>query len=76
MKLMHYGPIYWLDGVAMRVEDVASSWVNTVLQDVAKGHKPMFYTWTQFKEAMVQQFEPVTKVEEAYKELQALRQIG
>ena len=35
MRLMHYAPTDWLDVVAMRVEDTASSWVNVVLQDVA-----------------------------------------
>ena len=65
MKLMHYDPTNWLDVVAMRVEGIASSWVNAVLQDVAVGRKPVFCTWAQFREAMVQQFEPVTEVEEA-----------
>ena len=53
MKLMHYAPTNWLDVVAMRVEGAASSWVNAVLQDVSAGHRPVFCTWAQFKEAMV-----------------------
>ena len=69
MRLMHYAPTDWLDVVVMRVEGTASSWVNAVLQDVAAGCKPVFCTWAQFKEAMVQQFELVTKVEEARKQL-------
>ena len=35
MRLMHYAPTNWLNVVAMRVEGVASFWVNAVLQDVA-----------------------------------------
>ena len=65
MKLMRYAPTDWLDVVAMRVEGAASSWVNAVLQDISAGRRPVFHTWAQFKEAMVQQFEPVTEVEEA-----------
>ena len=64
MKLMCYAPTNWLDVVAMRVEGAASSWVNAVLQDISGGRKPVFRTWAQFKEAMVQQFELVTEVEE------------
>ena len=74
MRLMHYAPIDWLDVVAIRVEGAASSWVNAVLQDVAVGHRPVFRTWAQFKEAMVQRFESVVEVEEARKLLRALRQ--
>ena len=58
-------PTDWLDVVAMRVEGTASSWVNAVLQDVAEGRRLVFCTWAQFKDAMVQRFEPVTEVEEA-----------
>ena len=54
MKLMLYAPTNWLDVVAMWVEGVASSWVNAVLQDVVAGCKPVFCTWAQFKNAMVQ----------------------
>ena len=60
--------------VSLRVEGAASSWVNVTLQDVAECHRPVFYTWGQFKDAMVQRFEPITKVEEVRKELRALRQ--
>ena len=37
MQLMCYAPIDWLDVVTMRVEGIASSWVNVVLQDVVVG---------------------------------------
>ena len=74
MHLMCYAPIDWLDVVAIRVEGTVSNWMNVVLQDVAIGHKPMFHMWDQFKESMVQQFELVTGIEEARKQLCALRQ--
>ena len=74
MKLMRYTPANWLDVVAMRVEGAVSSWVNAVLQDVAASHKPVSHTWAQFRDAMVQRFELVTKVKEAQKQLRALRQ--
>ena len=48
MKLMWYSPSDWLDIIAMRVEGAASSWLNTVLQNVAAGHKVGFLTWSQF----------------------------
>ena len=67
MKLMHYTPTDWLDVVAMWVEGATNSWVNAVLQDVAVGHRLMFHTWAQFRDAMVQRFEPITEVEEAQK---------
>ena len=76
MKLMRYAPTDWLDVVAMWVEGTASSWMNAVLQDISAGRRPVFRTWAQFKEAMVQQFEPVTEVEEVRKQLRALRQTG
>ena len=49
----------------MRVEGAASSWVNEVLQDVAGGHKAAFLTWSQFIQAMIHWFEPMTETEEA-----------
>ena len=67
MRLMRYPPTDWLDVVAMRVEGAVSSWVNAVLQDISEGCRPVFRTWAQFRDAMVQQFEPVTEVEEARK---------
>ena len=76
MGLIHYVLTDWLDVVAMRVEGAASSWVNVVLQDISEGRKPVFCTWAQFRDAMVQRFEQVTKVEEAHKQLRALRQTG
>ena len=45
MKLMWYEPSDKLDVVAMRVWGPASSWVNMVLQEVAAGHRPIFWTW-------------------------------
>ena len=76
MRLMRYDPSDWLDVVAMRVDGAASSWVNAVLQDIAEGNRQIFHTWAQFKEAMIQRFEPVTETEEARKQLKALRQTG
>ena len=37
MRLMRYAPTDWLGVVAMRVEGVASSWVNAVLQEISEG---------------------------------------
>ena len=76
MRLMRYAPTDWLDVVAMRVEGAASSWVNAVLQEISEGRRPIFRTWAQFRDAMVQRFEPVTEVEEARKQLRALKQTG
>ena len=73
---MHYAPTNWLDVVAMRVEGVVSSWVNAVLHDISEGRRLVFCMWAQFRDAMVQRFEPVTEVEEACKQLRALRQTG
>ena len=64
MRLMRYTPTNWLNVVATRVEGAISNWVNATLQDVATGRRLAFRTWAQFKEAMVQRFEPVTDVEE------------
>ena len=58
MRLMRYAPTDWLDVVAMRVEGAASSWVNAVLQEISEGYRPVFRTWAQFRDAMVQRFEP------------------
>ena len=76
MKLMCYAPTDWLDVVAIRLEGAVSPWVNAVLQDISASRRPVFRTWTQFRDAMVQQFEPVTKVEEGCKQPWALRQTG
>ena len=76
MWLMRYSPSDWLDIVAMRVEGAASSWVNAVLQDVAAGRRAAFLTWRQFMQAMIHRFEPVTEMEEAWKQVRALRQTG
>ena len=51
----------------MHVEGAASSWVNAVLQDALASHQIVFHTWAQFRDAMVQRFEPVAEVEEAQK---------
>ena len=67
IRLMRYAPTDWLDVATMQVEGVASSWVNSTLQAVVASPRLAFPTWTQFKEAMVQQFELVTEVEEARK---------
>ena len=74
MRLMKYSPFDWLDIVAMRVEGVASSWVNAVLQDMAAGRRAAFLTWRQFTQAMIHQFEHVMEMEEAQKQLRALSQ--
>ena len=50
--------------------------VNAVLQEISEGRRPVFRIWAQFRDAMVQRFEPVTEVEEARKQLRALRQTG
>ena len=76
MRLMHYTPTNWFDVVAMRVEGAASSWVNAVLQEISEGRRLVFRTWAQFRDVMLQQFEPITEVEEAHKQLQTLRQTG
>ena len=47
-------PTDWLDVVAMRVEGAASSWVNAVLQDISARCRPVFRTWAQVKEVMLQ----------------------
>ena len=65
MRLMQYSLITWDDVVAIRVEGATSNCVNAVLQDVDANHKPGFCTWSQFKEAMVQELELVIEVEEA-----------
>ena len=54
MRLMHYTPTDWLDVVAMRVEGAASSSVNAVLQEISEGRRPVFHSWAQFRDAMVQ----------------------
>ena len=74
MRLMKYSPSDWLDIVPMRVEGVANSWVNAVLQDVTAGRRAAFLTCRTFTQAMIQRFELVTEVEEAGKQLRALRQ--
>ena len=65
MRLMHYALTNWLDVMAMRVESATGSWVNAVLQDISEGRRPVFHRWAEFRDAMVQRFEPVTEVEEA-----------
>ena len=76
MNLMRYAPTDWLDVVVMWVEGTASSWGNAVLQDVALGCRPVFHTWAQFRDTIVQRFKRVTEVEEAQKQLRTLRQTG
>ena len=47
-----------------------------MLQDVDAGCREAFLTWENFTQAMIQQFEPIGEVEEARKQLRALRQTG
>ena len=56
MKLIKVSPFDWLGGVAMRVEDVASSWVNAVLRDLVASRRVVFLTWRQFTRAMIHRF--------------------
>ena len=53
MHLLCYAPIDYLDIVAIRVEGIASSWVNAALHDVVAGSRLVFRTLDQFKESMV-----------------------
>ena len=76
MRLMKYTPTDWLDVVAMRVDGVASSWVNAVLQEAADGRRRTFRTWGQFKVAMIHQFESITETEDVCRQLRALKQTG
>ena len=54
MWLMCYAPTDWLDVVAMRVKGATRYWVNVALHDVAEGCRPIFCTWAQFRDVMVQ----------------------
>ena len=65
MRLMRYSPSDWLDIVDIRVEGAISSWMNAVLQDVVVGHQAAFLMWRQFMQAMIHEFEPEIKIEEA-----------
>ena len=56
MRLMKFSPSDWIDIVAMKVEGVASSWVNAVLQDVAVGHRAASLTWCNSTQAMIHRF--------------------
>ena len=47
-----------------------------MLQNVVAGHRVAFQTWCSFTQAMIHRFEPMTEVEEAQKQLRALRQTG
>ena len=60
--------------MAIRVEGAANSCMNAVLQDVAAGQRVVFLIGRQFTQAIIHWFEPVTEIEEAQKQLQALRQ--
>ena len=53
MRLICYAPTDWLDIVAIRVEGVASSWVNAVLQDISEGRRLVFPMWAQFRDEIV-----------------------
>ena len=76
MRLMKYAPTDWLDVVAMCVDGAASSWVNAVLQEVATRRRQAFRTWGQFKVATIHQFESITEIEDACRQLRALKQTG
>ena len=41
--------------------------MNAVLQDICEGRRLVFRMWAQFRDAIVQQFEPVIEIEEACK---------
>ena len=43
---------------------------------MAAGRRAALLTWRHFTQAMIHQFEPITDVEEAGKQLRALRQIS
>ena len=72
MRRMRYGPMDWLDAVVMQIERAASSWVNAVFQDISIDRRPIFRTWYQFTDAMVQKAVPITEIEEARKQFTAL----
>ena len=76
MKLMLYDPSNWLDLVSMLVKGVVSSWVNTIWQEVSTGHKLVFRTCGQSRDAMAHWFDPIIEVKEACKQLCNLWQSG
>lgn len=76
MNVMKYYSSDWLKLVAMKVEGAINFCVDVVLQDVVVGRRASFLMWSQFVRVMIHQFELVREVEEAQKQLRALRQIG
>ena len=47
-----------------------------MLQEVADGRRQAFKTWGQFKVAMIHRFESITEIEDARRQLRALKQTG
>lgn len=76
MRLMKFPPSDWLDIVAMRVKGAASSWMNATLVAIERNQRPRFIDWADFPAAMIAAFKPITELEEAQKELRALRRTG
>ena len=76
MRLMKYPRSDWLDVVAMRVKEAASSWMNASLASIERGQRVRFLDWDDFTASMIAAFEPVTGLEEARKALRALKQTG
>ena len=60
MRLMKYPQSDWLDVVAMRVEWVASSWMNATLLSIERGQRARFIDKDGFSSSMIAQFEPIT----------------
>ena len=58
----------------MRVDSSASLWINATLVGIERGHWEHFADCGDFKVAMIVAFEPVTEIEEAWKQLWALHQ--
>ena len=76
IRLMKYPVTDWLDVVAMRVDGAANSWMNAQLAQIERGQRQRFLDWDDFHAVMIAVFEPVTEIEEARKQLRALRQTG
>lgn len=74
MRLMNYAPTDWLDIVTMHVDGAASSWVNALLKEITVGRRLAFRMWDQFEVAMIHQFESITEIGDAQRQLMALEQ--
>ena len=66
---MRYAPTDWLDVVAMRVEGCSELLGECGFSGNIRSRRPVFRMWAQFRDAMVQQFELVTEIEEVRKHL-------